>query len=117
MLVLAIGVSPDLGFIKEGTIETGRGIKVDSKMKTSAENVYASGDIVEGPDILLDLIRQGLEDIGHLLLVLIRRVGDVGEDLGLGGWFLGCFRHHLYPPCKVVGSNTVLSVRLSGPDD
>ncbi|MFC2144996.1 NAD(P)/FAD-dependent oxidoreductase [Actinomycetota bacterium] len=54
LLVLAIGVSPDLGFIKESTIESGRGIKVDSKMETSAENVYASGDIVEGPDILLE---------------------------------------------------------------
>ncbi|MES0341084.1 MAG: FAD-dependent oxidoreductase [Candidatus Humimicrobiaceae bacterium] len=54
LLVLAIGVNPDLGFIKEGTIETGRGIKVDSKMKTSAENIYASGDIVEGLDILLE---------------------------------------------------------------
>ena len=53
LLILAIGVSPDLGFIKEGTIETDRGIRVDSKMKTSAENVYASGDIVEGLDILL----------------------------------------------------------------
>ena len=54
LLVMAIGVSPDLGFIKEGMIETGRGIKVDSKMKTSVENVYASGDIVEGLDILLE---------------------------------------------------------------
>ena len=54
LLVIAIGVSPDLGFIKEGMIETGRGIKVDSKMKTTAENIYASGDIIEGLDILLE---------------------------------------------------------------
>jgi len=54
LLVMAIGVNPDLGFIKEGSIEAGRGIIVDSKMKTSAENVYASGDIVEGLDFLLE---------------------------------------------------------------
>ena len=52
LLVMAIGVSPELGFIKEGAIETGCGIKVDQKMRTSADNVYASGDIVEGLDIL-----------------------------------------------------------------
>ena len=54
LLIMAIGVSPDLGFIKEGMIETGRGIIVDNKMKTSADNIYASGDIVEGLDILLE---------------------------------------------------------------
>ncbi|MCJ7473233.1 MAG: FAD-dependent oxidoreductase, partial [Actinobacteria bacterium] len=54
LLVIAIGVNPDLGFIKEGMIETSRGIKVDRKMQTSVDNVYASGDIIEGFDILLE---------------------------------------------------------------
>ena len=54
LLVIAIGVNPDLGFIKEGMIETSRGIKVDRKMQTSVDNVYAAGDIIEGFDILLE---------------------------------------------------------------
>lgn len=57
LLVVAVGVSPYLGFIEEGTIEVGRGIKTDSRMETSVNNIYASGDIVEGMDILLDETR------------------------------------------------------------
>ena len=50
---MAIGVSPDLSIIDMGKIRTGRGIKVNDVMQTSVENIYASGDIVEGFDMLL----------------------------------------------------------------
>ncbi len=53
LLIMAIGVSPDLSIIDMGKIRTGRGIKVNDVMQTSVENIYASGDIVEGFDMLL----------------------------------------------------------------
>ena len=53
LLVVAIGVNPDTGFIGSGKLNTNRGIVVDDYMRTSAENVYAAGDVVEGLDILL----------------------------------------------------------------
>jgi len=53
LLIIAVGVNPDLSFIDKGLIRAGRGIKVDGRMQTSAPNIYASGDVIEGPDILL----------------------------------------------------------------
>ena len=53
MLIIAIGVSPDTSFIGSGRLEIKRGIVVDDYMRTSAENIYAAGDVVEGLDILL----------------------------------------------------------------
>lgn len=53
LLVIAIGVNPDTSFIGSGKLNINRGIVVDDYMRTSAENIYAAGDVVEGLDILL----------------------------------------------------------------
>jgi len=53
MLVVAIGVVPNVGFLEGSGIETKRGIVVDERMRTSVENVYAAGDVVEAYDLLL----------------------------------------------------------------
>ncbi len=53
LLIIAIGVRPDTSFIGSGKLEVKRGIVVDDYMQTSAENIYAAGDVVEGLDILL----------------------------------------------------------------
>ncbi len=44
---LTAGVSPNIDFIKETTIETGRGVKVDRYLKTNVKDVYAIGDCAE----------------------------------------------------------------------
>jgi NAD(P)H-nitrite reductase large subunit len=43
-LVLAVGVSPNINLAKGAGIETARGIAVNSRMETSAPDVYAAGD-------------------------------------------------------------------------
>ena len=53
LLIMAIGVTPDTSFITKGDLKTGRGILVDDSMQTSVKNIYAAGDIVEGPDMLM----------------------------------------------------------------
>ncbi len=53
LLVIAIGVSPNIDFVDTGKIKTGRGIIVDDHMQTSVRNIYASGDVAEAWDILL----------------------------------------------------------------
>lgn len=53
MLIIAIGVNPDISFVGSGKLEVKRGIVVDDYMRTSAKNIYAAGDVVEGLDILL----------------------------------------------------------------
>jgi NADPH-dependent 2,4-dienoyl-CoA reductase/sulfur reductase-like enzyme/pSer/pThr/pTyr-binding forkhead associated (FHA) protein len=52
MLIIAIGVEPMIDFIKSSGIPCGRGVQVDSAMRTSAPDIYAAGDILETTDIL-----------------------------------------------------------------
>ncbi|MCK0107777.1 NAD(P)/FAD-dependent oxidoreductase [Flavobacteriaceae bacterium S0825] len=44
---LTAGVSPNINFIKNSEIETGRGIKVNRYLETSIPNIYAIGDCAE----------------------------------------------------------------------
>jgi len=47
MVVLAIGVVPNLDIVKGSGIRANRGIIVDQTMRTNLENIYAAGDIAE----------------------------------------------------------------------
>jgi NAD(P)H-nitrite reductase large subunit len=44
---LTAGVSPNIDFIKDSDIETGRGVKVNRFLETNIEDVYAIGDCAE----------------------------------------------------------------------
>ncbi|WP_303318245.1 FAD-dependent oxidoreductase [Flavivirga abyssicola] len=44
---LTAGVSPNIDFIKESNIETGRGVKVNRFLETNVPDVYAIGDCAE----------------------------------------------------------------------
>lgn len=50
VVVLAIGVRPNVGFIKEAGAEVNRGVIVDEYMKTSLPHVFCAGDCAEGYD-------------------------------------------------------------------
>src|SRR6266480_1188489 len=52
MLIIAIGVEPIIDFIKSSGIPCGRGVQVDSAMRTSAPDIYAAGDILETTDTM-----------------------------------------------------------------
>ncbi len=45
--ILAIGVKPEITLAKNAGLEVNRGIKVDDKMQTNDENIFAGGDSVE----------------------------------------------------------------------
>ena len=51
VLVLAVGVKAQVSLVKNAGGEVGRGIIVDTHMRTSLENVYSAGDCTEGDDI------------------------------------------------------------------
>lgn len=57
MLVLAIGVRPDMSLVVGSGIQTDRGIVVDDCMQTSAEGIYAAGDVAQAADSLLGASR------------------------------------------------------------
>lgn len=50
MVVVAIGVAPNLRVVKGSGIRTDRGIIVDRHMRTNRTNIYAAGDITEVTD-------------------------------------------------------------------
>jgi NADPH-dependent 2,4-dienoyl-CoA reductase/sulfur reductase-like enzyme/rhodanese-related sulfurtransferase len=54
MVLLAIGVRPEITLAKEADLETGRlgGIRVDDQMRTNDERIWAVGDAVEVKDFV-----------------------------------------------------------------
>lgn len=50
VLVLAVGVRPNISLIQEIGGETDRGILIDQAMQTSLEHIYAAGDCTQGFD-------------------------------------------------------------------
>ena len=53
LVVMGIGVRPNVEFLKGSEVKVNRGVVVDDKMQTTATDVYAAGDIVETIDPLL----------------------------------------------------------------
>ena len=50
MVVVAIGIKPELDYLQESGIAFGRGIKVNGLMRTNAPDIYAAGDVAEVTD-------------------------------------------------------------------
>ena len=50
LVVCATGVAPNVKFIDRDEIEVGDGILVDEYLQTTAADVYAAGDVAQGPD-------------------------------------------------------------------
>lgn len=53
LVVVGKGVDPAIGFLQDSGIQTGQGVIVDDRLRTSVRDVYAAGDAAE----LLDLAR------------------------------------------------------------
>ena len=51
VVVMATGIKANLGLVDGSGIETNQGIQVDDHMRTNIDNIYAAGDIAEGPDL------------------------------------------------------------------
>lgn len=52
LLVIAIGVRPNVEFLKGSGIEVNRGILVNERMETNVEGIYAAGDCAEFYDLV-----------------------------------------------------------------
>lgn len=49
-LVCAAGVKPNTGYLEGSGITIDQGIVVNSHLRTNVENIYAAGDVAQGPD-------------------------------------------------------------------
>lgn len=56
IVILAIGVKPEITLAKNCGLETNRGIKVNDNLQTSDENIYAGGDSIEIKNFVDDSI-------------------------------------------------------------
>ncbi len=54
VVMVGVGVRPDLRLCEGSGLETGRGIRVDGSCRTSVPNVFAAGDVAESAHPLLD---------------------------------------------------------------
>lgn len=54
LVMVGVGVRPDLAWLEGSGILTGRGVRVDNACRTSAEGIYAAGDVAEFEHPLLD---------------------------------------------------------------
>ncbi|MEI7905320.1 MAG: FAD-dependent oxidoreductase [Candidatus Firestonebacteria bacterium] len=52
LLIMAVGVRPDLSFVKDTAVKTNKGIVVDNRMQTSVKDVFSAGDVAEGLEFL-----------------------------------------------------------------
>jgi NAD(P)H-nitrite reductase large subunit len=57
LIILAIGVKPNVDLVKGTPIKINKGILVNDFMRTNVEGIYAAGDCAEGKDILLEMNR------------------------------------------------------------
>ncbi|HEU0001867.1 MAG TPA: FAD-dependent oxidoreductase [Ktedonobacteraceae bacterium] len=50
LVLIAIGIEPLVDFIRASGITCGRGVKVDSGMRSSDPHIFAAGDVIESSD-------------------------------------------------------------------
>lgn len=50
LVVLAVGVAPNMDFLDGSGVATDDGILVDEHLATNVENIFAAGDVAQGPD-------------------------------------------------------------------
>lgn len=56
LVVMAVGIKPNIALAKESGIETNRGVVVDDYMQTSASDVYALGECAEHREMVYGLV-------------------------------------------------------------
>ena len=53
VIAIGVGIAPELGWIRDAGIETGRGILTNARLETNVADVYAAGDIAEFDDLVV----------------------------------------------------------------
>ena len=86
---LAVGVSPNIEFLKDSGIETKRGVLVNEYLQTNIENIYALGDCVERTYELPS--RKNIEQVwytGRMMgEVVAQTICDTKTKYEPGPWF------------------------------
>ncbi len=90
VLVFSIGMAPDISFIKDKRLKTGRGgISVNEKMETSIKDVYACGDCVEFKSGITGKITPGKLATNAVTMAKVLASNLLGEDDNYPGFYNG----------------------------
>ncbi len=143
IVILAIGVRANLGFIDRDELEVRQGVLVDTRMQTNVPGIYAAGDCAQGMNLLTgerqiiglwaSARNQGytagcnmagapreyagdiLHNITHFMGMDFVGIGDVGADnSSTTEQGDGWFRKVFYRDGQVVGANFVDSYTEAG---
>ncbi|WP_147804204.1 nitrite reductase large subunit NirB [Alkalicoccus halolimnae] len=77
MVVMSVGVSPNIGVAEENGIETSRGILVNDKMETKVKDIFAVGECAEHEGITYGLVSPLYEQADVLAEQLTGNGGSV----------------------------------------
>ena len=70
LVIMATGIRANVDLVKGSGIATHQGILVNDRLETNVSNVYAAGDVAEGPDLLggraVHAIQPTAEDHGRI---------------------------------------------------
>lgn len=74
LVITATGVKPNIGFLDGSGVKVDQGILIDRHFRTSAEDVYAAGDVAQGLDFCtgeyaVHAIQPTAADHGHLAAI------------------------------------------------
>lgn len=50
LIVVATGVRPNIDFLDDSGIDVDQGVIINNQLRSNIENIYAAGDIAQGPD-------------------------------------------------------------------
>jgi NADPH-dependent 2,4-dienoyl-CoA reductase/sulfur reductase-like enzyme len=82
--VIGVGVSPRTRLAEQAGLALDDGIVVDERLRTSAQDVYAAGDVASYPDVRLGRRRVEHADNAEKMGEVVGRV-MAGEDTSYGG--------------------------------
>ncbi len=110
LLIMAIGVVPNLELARKAGLHTNRGIVVNERMQTSDPDIYAAGDVAEAFDLIVNETRV------NAIWPVANRQGRIAGANMAGGEkiFTGEFPKN---SLKLVGLETISMGLVEAPDD
>lgn len=81
LILISAGIRSNVQLAREAGIKIGRGVVVDEHLRTSAEGIYAAGDVAEFRGRVYGIIPAALEQAKDAVSIsrLIRRRTDVSR--------------------------------------
>lgn len=98
LVVISTGIRPNVDWVQHAGLDCGRGVVVDDRMRTSAADVYAAGDVVEWRGQVVGLWTNAIEQ------AKVAAAGAVGRSARFSGFVPGTILKCLGIPLFSIGS-------------